>query len=298
MQGGTLTLRIVEGYIGEIRVDAETEDRRQLVLRFGDKVLSERPLRTSTLQRYLLTLRDVPGLTATGRIAAFNINNGAAVLAIAADLRPFSTTASLDHRAKLEGLPVQLFVGGSLNNLFGWGDQLSVVTLATNDPSENHFLQGTYSAMIGARGARVFASASIARLHADEAVPGLTLVSSSTRFSTNFSYPLIRTARRSLSAVVGTYFASSDHEFSGIRLLEDELLAVTAEGQYFQQIGQEWSTNAVLRLTQGLDLFGLGDGDLPHTRSGAPQDFTKLRATGSLTFRPTQRLSFILSGDA
>ncbi len=298
VQDGTLTVRIVEGYVGEIRIEAETEDRRQLVLRFGETVLAERPLRTSTLQRFLLTLRDVPGRTTTSRIAAFNINNGAAVLAISADLRPISMTVSLDHRAKLEGLPFQLFVGGSANNLFGWGDQLSLITLATNDPSENRFLQGTYSAMIGTRGARIITSASIARLHADEAVPGFILVSSSRRLSTNFLYPIIRTARQSLSAGIGTYYASSDHEFSGVRLLDDELLAVTAEGQYARQIGADWSTNVLLRLTQGLDLFGVGEGELPHTRPGTTQDFTKLRATGSLTYRPTQRLSFILSGDA
>ena len=298
VQDGTLTVRIVEGYIGEIRVDAETEDRRQLVLRFGNTVLSERPLRTSTLQRYLLTLRDVPGLTVGSRIAAFNVNSGAAVLAISADLRPFSMSSSVDHRARLEGLPFQLFVGGTLNNPFGWGDQLSLITLATNDPGENHFLQGNYAAMIGSRGARILASASIARLHADEVVPGVTLVSSSRRYGANFSYPLIRTVQQSLNAVVGAYYTSSDHEFSGIRLLEDELLAAVAEAQYFRRLGEQWAASAALRLTQGLDLFGIGETELPHTRPGTTQDFTKLRATGSLSYRATERLSFVLSSEA
>lgn len=298
VQDGTLTLRIVEGYIGEIRVEAETEDRRQLVLRFGDEVLSERPLRTSTLQRYLLTLRDVPGLTIGSRIAAFNVNSGAAVLAISADLRPFSTSATVDHRARLEGLPFQLFIGGTLNNPLGWGDQFSLITLATGDPSENHFLQGSYSAMVGSSGARILASASIARLHADEAVPGFTLVSSSRRYAANFSYPLIRTVQQSLNAVVGAYYTSSDHEYSGVRLLEDELLAAVIEAQYFRRLGEQWAANAALRLTQGLDLFGIGETELPHTRPNTTPDFTKLRATASLTYRATERLSFILSSDA
>jgi hemolysin activation/secretion protein len=298
VQDGALTVRVVEGYIGEIRIEAETEARRQLVLRFGDDVLTERPLRTSTLQRYLLTLRDVPGLTAGSKIVSFDVNSGAAVLAISADLRPFSASTSIDHRAKTEGLPFQLFVGATLNNPLGSGDQFSLITLATDDPSENNFLQGSYTAMIGDSGARVLASASTARLHADEAVPGFTLVSSSRRYAANFSYPLIRSVQESLNAVVGTYYASSDHEYSGVRLLEDELLAAVVEAQYSRRLGEDWATNVVLRLTQGLDLFGIGETQLPHTRAGTTTDFTKLRATASLSFRATERLSFILTSDA
>lgn len=298
VQGGVLTVRVVEGYVGEIKVEAETEDRRQLVLRFGDEVLAERPLTARTLQRYLLTLRDIPGLTVGSRIAAFDANTGAATLAISADLQPFSAQSSFDHRARLEGLPFQLFVGGSGNNLFGWGDQLTLVTLATDDINENHLLQGSYSAMVGSRGARILVNGSLARFHADEAVPGIVLISSSQRMATNFSYPLILTPRRTLSAAFGGYYAQSEHEFSGVTLLEDEILALVAEAQYFQRIGEDWYTNVLLRLTQGLDLFGVGDGPLAHTRPGAPQDFTKLRATASMTYRATERLSLIFSADA
>ena len=298
VQGGTLTLRIVEGYVGQVRVDAENEERRQLVLRFADELLAEKPLTTETLQRYLLTLRDIPGMTVTSRVAAFNINTGAAVLAVNADLQPFSASVSFDHRARLEGLPFQLFVGGSGNNIFGLGDQLTLITLATDNPDENHFLQGSYSAMVGGRGARIATSASIARFHADEAVPGFILISSSTRFNGSFSYPILRTGRQTLSAVFSGYYAHSDHAFNGVRLLEDQIVAVTAEGQYFRRIGEDWFANVALRLTQGLDLFGVGDGELANTRPSAPQDFTKLRATTSVTFRATERLSFILGGEA
>ena len=60
---GELRFTVVEGYIADVKLQGDIGPAGTQVLRFLNRLLEERPIRISTLERYLLLATDVPGVT-------------------------------------------------------------------------------------------------------------------------------------------------------------------------------------------------------------------------------------------
>jgi hemolysin activation/secretion protein len=153
-KGGTLIVRIVEGYIGEIRIKADDEAVRRMVEDFSRRIVAENPLRQETLERYLLLISDIPGVTLDGRLQSMDIYSGAATLALDVTSEKFSASTAVDNRANLDSAPFQAYLTGFLNNIFGYGDQFSLTVLATPEIEQQQYVRAAFSSFIGTDGLR------------------------------------------------------------------------------------------------------------------------------------------------
>jgi hemolysin activation/secretion protein len=66
--GGALRLDVTEGYIAHVDLAGTTAGDVGLITRYAEHLTAERPLRRSTLQRYLSLMRDIPGLTVDAKL--------------------------------------------------------------------------------------------------------------------------------------------------------------------------------------------------------------------------------------
>jgi hemolysin activation/secretion protein len=62
-----------------------------------DKIKSELPARTKTIERCLLLANDIPGLTFSSTLRAGENSNGGIVLVVALTEKPFDFDARLDN---------------------------------------------------------------------------------------------------------------------------------------------------------------------------------------------------------
>ena len=68
IENGVVTLNVVEGYVATVSIYGDIDDVKETLAAFGDKIKSSKPLRNRDLERYLLLMNDVPGITATATL--------------------------------------------------------------------------------------------------------------------------------------------------------------------------------------------------------------------------------------
>lgn len=298
LQGGTLIIRVVEGFVGEIQINAADPAVRRMVEGYSRRIVAEKPLRAATLERYLLLISDIPGVRLGGQLQSMNVYTGAATLALTIESDKVTVTTAVDNRANLDNAPFQAYLTGSLNNIFGFGDEISITGLATPEIETQQYFRGAFSTLIGTDGLRASVGAAYASSESPDMPPGIELVSTSKQVDFLLSYPLIRATRETLSAFFGAYFTNAENEINGFTFSKDAIRAAHIGGSYATQIGESLSVGSHLRVTQGFSLWDAGPDNMLHSRLGATENFFKVQSGANLNYAATERLllSFRMEG--
>ena len=290
IQGGTLIIRVVEGYVGEIQITAADPAVRRMVEGFSRRIVAEMPLRKETLERYLLLISDIPGVTLGGQLQSMDVYSGAATLALTVESDKFTASTAVDNRANLDDSPFQAYLTGYINNIFGYGDQFSVTALATPEIDTQQYFRGAYSTFIGTDGLRASGGVAYASSEQPDLPPGIELVSTSTQVDFLLSYPVIRATKETLTTFAGVYFTDAENELNGITFSKDAIRAAHFGATYATQIGQRTSLGSHLRVTQGFSIWNGGPDNTLHSRLGATPNFFKVQSGATLNYAATERL--------
>lgn len=290
MQGSTLIIRVVEGYIGKITIETDSESARASIETFSRRISEERPLKAATLERYLLLISDIPGVKIGGQLTGMNIYTGAATMALKAEHDRYTLDTALDNRANLGSTPFQTYLTGALNDILGYGEQLALTVLATPQFDTHQYFRLAYSMLVGSDGMRLTFGGSFAKSQAEDLPPAFELDSTSSEIDAALSYPFIRSVRENLVGTTGVYAIEAHNDLNGIRFSEDAIRAAFADTTYNKRFGARVSFGSSLRLTQGLGILGGGPDNHVHSRAGASPWFFKAHANANLAYAITDRL--------
>jgi hemolysin activation/secretion protein len=282
IQDGVVVLRVVEGYIGEVKLDSPLADNR-IVKQWLDRLKSYRPIKADQIESVLLHLNDLPGVN------------------LHAVLEPMQTVQNTEGavRLVLEPRP-EPFVTGSIsfdNNgsrFLGPYEaqfQAQVVTLPTQKTTFTGFSFLPWDEMkYGGlkHELPVFAGAT-AELYGSStnAVPGYTLKpedikSVSTIVGAAFDYSIIRQRQENLSGRIAFERQDTDSDILGTPLTRDAIRALRLGFTY--QLADLWNGQNGLNgtLSHGLNIFGASQpGQENLSRAGATPDFTKFNIDAS-----------------
>lgn len=93
LKKGVVQLDVLEGSIDEIKYQGDTtKDRIGLLENYIAKIRETKPVRIDKIERYLLLINDLPGITAHGSLAPSHKQPGAADLVIEITSQSFSGT--------------------------------------------------------------------------------------------------------------------------------------------------------------------------------------------------------------
>lgn len=276
---GVVRLRVIEGYVSGIHGAEAADIRLQRYLR---PVTSERPLRTATLQRALLNMAALPGISLRPQLRAVDPAAGAHALVLNAEQRSFDGTATIDNRGSD-------FVGPweGVLSLRGYdtlgADELLQLRLAVARETEELRYGEVHGALpVGDDGMQIHGRASrlLARPGGD--LESLDVRSRANRYSVGLSYPLRRTVPRAdlLDVSLGAY--RSRTAVGADRVLQDDL--------YTLQLGLRQTfrhPGSAVSYSNTTATFGLDWGDSQTRDNGAVgqqgtgnADFSKLRWRG------------------
>jgi hemolysin activation/secretion protein len=298
MKGGTLTVKVVEGYVAAIHVTADDAATKALVAQYADVLLTEKPLTRRTLERVILLLQDLPGVTLGSRFSHMDPQTGAAELELQANLRAVTVGVSLDNRSGFGNLPVQPYAVATLNNVLGIGDQFILTALLTTNPSDYGFYSLQSSAPLGGDGLRVGLDASYAQALDDVSLRPFAVKARNTQLAARARYPLIRATDETLNLQGRLYYTNARYSLafgnlSGV-IAHDGVVAGELSAEYGRGFSPDFGIGAGVRLVQGL----AGTATEPHTRLKTIPGFTKLRAEARATWRPMADVTLKLSAMA
>lgn len=270
LAGGVLVLRVVEGYIADVRVEGETAARETL-LALGEKIKASRPLRAGDLERYLLIANDLAGVRLRSVLVPSQAAGAADLVLIAAEKR-VEGFASLDNYGSKYLGPIQLSGGLAVNRLFG-DDQLRLTGAAAGD-SEMGYAELAYSRFLGSEGLKLGASASQTRTRPGDILEPFEVRGRADVALLSLEYPFLRTRNASLLGRSVLDYRDIDTDILGTRIIEDRIRAL--------RLGLTWlgldrlNGSNVLDVELGLGLGGTGPGDLLKSRAGADGEFRKI----------------------
>jgi hemolysin activation/secretion protein len=281
IRDGRVRIVVVEGYIRRYSFSAEPPISAKPIGGYAERILAERPLTARTLERYLLLMNDLPGVTARVTLLPSDAA-GASDMVIEAGEKKVDAYLTLDNRGTRFLGPAEGQAGVRLNALFGLGAALGLRGLVTAPPSELRLGELNGEIPIGSDGWR--AGFRVAR---SDTRPGSTLRpldvdGASTSVTADLTYPLRRSREGSLS-ITGraTWREAQTRSFQTV-ISEDDLRVLGLAANW--DVTDSWRgvTLAYGEIAQGLEALGASrSGSASLSRAAGRPDFTKF--SGGLT---------------
>lgn len=276
---GVVRLQVVEGHVARTQLAGASAGPREQLEQHLAVIRASRPLSAGVLERELLLMNDLPGVSARATIAPSQ-TPAASDLTVDIAERRAAFSAGVNNRGSRSLGPWRADLSADWHQLLAGYDRLSLRLIRTLADDELTFASLGYERVLGASGARV----GLALSHA-EAEPGRTqnvnLPTRSRSATLHASWPWLRSRAESLTlrASLGVLRSQTDLAAGGgaIGVSEDRISAA--------RLGASWSLVDRFRglsvidveLSHGLDAFDASSaGDPALSIAGGRPDFTKL----------------------
>jgi hemolysin activation/secretion protein len=284
IDNGRVRLEVIEGYIDGLTIEGDLSDSEySRIENMAVKIVESPPLNIQELERYLLLMNDLSGMTIRSVLSPSETQPGAADITLFVEKDSAEFLTQLDNRGSRYLGQVQLSAAARFNSLFGRGEALDmqVVTAPDGHPSrELDYIGLNYTETINSEGTRLNIGANYT-----ETEPGYTLSDFDVEgrakgFHIGLTHPVIRSRSQNLF-IFGRFDALNVTRSDNFTVgkTEDRIRAVRLGGTY-QFTDRLIGINTIeMTLSQGLDILNARESDSDNlTRARGRHDFTKFEA--------------------
>ena len=279
--GGLLTVRVVEGYVARVSFEG-LESQADLLAEYARNMTAVRPTTLAALERNLLLVNDLPGITVRASALQKIDDDGAYQINVSLDYDAVDGVAYLDNRGTPSVGRLQSWLSGATNSVLGWGErvQLGFFTVP-NQPRELLYGELRYQQPVGADGTVVGATIAGSRTDPGGDLAALNSEGHSVRVTLRASHPILLVRSRRLTAT-GTFdYLDIGEDRLGRTNLQDSLRVFRAGLDYLQDDSWNGTTQLAVEVSQGADILGASDRGRP-TLSRADGDGTFTKATAQV----------------
>ncbi len=278
IQSGVVRLQVVEGSIDQVTVEGDTKGSAR-IQELADNLKHEKPLTARGLERQLLLINDLPGVTARSVISPSATQTGRADIRIIVERDPIEYLIGADNYGSRYLGPVQLTGAVQVNNPAGLNDKINLQTVVVPEDDELYYGYAAWTVPLNSYGTNLTLDLS----HADTE-PGYDLEmfdfeGYSTTYGAQVDHSFIRTRNENLSGRVRFDWrratTRSDLGFS----TEDEIRSLRLGGRYEMLstlLGVSINTFDI-QASKGLGVFGASDeNDSTLSRADGDPQYTKI----------------------
>ncbi len=294
---GILRLRIIEGFVEEVRFTGEKPGRAGLFDLWSGRITGSRPLKLSTLERNLLLMSDIPGLEVVPSVKEKDVERGAYTLEITLKHSSIGGFANLNNRGTTTVGPTQLYAGVSLNSVLGILEhtRLAVFTVPQT-PEEIRYFEIQQDHILNSHGTQVGVLAS--RSSVDIGLAGTAGKENSlgTRVLITLSHPWIRSRETNLYTTLK--FDSFDSDKNSSTSVFDDKIRSVRIGARFNAADDLGGVNWLsAEFSRGIEILHASDKDsaLLSRTAGRP-DYIKATLNVTRVQKLHERLHLQVSG--
>jgi hemolysin activation/secretion protein len=278
IQGGEVRIQVIEGGIADVELKGEGAEQfgvRSLL----DPVLAEHPSRLATLERQLLLINGLPGVSITdSAIEEIGGPTGRFRLVLSLKTWHVYTSVGLDNLGSSSVGPWQTHATGAFNSYLLPGDTLGLnLSTTPNDVRELGFGRLFYDAPVGTDGLRLGGSAlySEVRPGDDRRLVNDTTVTEAVELHGSFA--AIQSQRSSLTLTVAAGLSNvSERDVFG-PVYDDHIRTIGLTSDYRWLDGFGGNNDLTVSYRQGLDILGASHfGDDSLSRFDASPGFSVL----------------------
>jgi len=287
--GMALRIRVVEGFISDVKIEGDIGPAGVLAYRYLQKLTAIRPVNISDVERALLLVQGIPGVSARAVLRPGAAEIGAVELVAQVGRKAFGGVADFDNRGSDFAGPAELLATVYANSFTSLGDLTQLTIFNTPFNEEQLFGQLSSSIFVGSDGLKIggYFGSGITK-------PGGFLLATGylgrlTVGGINASYPIIRTRPLSLYSNLAFDLSRATIDTlgaGGVRTRQSttNLRVLRAGGALdFQDdtlgLGEVGANSFSFTLHKGIDGLGASRNDAPlPARTGNIIDFLKYTA--------------------
>lgn len=275
---GIAKIRLIEGYINKVVFEGKHVDS-YLISSYAQKIQDSKPLNAKTLERYLLLMEDLPGVSARAVIRPAANAPGASDVVITIDEKHVDGSATIDNRGTRFMGPVQAGLTVSANDAFGIYDRTQFHGAETAELNELHYGQIVHEEQLDSEGTKLALSGGYTMTHPDYILADAELEGRDALVSAQISHPFIRSRQDNLYGNIQFDVHDTTIESLGSQLYDDHLRIARAGGSYDFVDALSAVNKFDMEFSQGLN-WGASEAD-SHSRAAGRTDFFKSNADAS-----------------
>lgn len=276
---GIITIKVVEGYIGEVEVKDEAE-HPSIIQQYINKLTAKKPIKADELESFLLRLNDLPGFAFTSVLSPMESKTeGAVKLTLFHSEKPGSFSFSFDNYSSRFLGPNEASASYS-TSLFAM-HQTSFYGLSSLPSERLNYFSLNHGMMVAPDLLLDFAGS------LTNAAPAYTLEpfdveSSSAYLSASLSWQWIRQRQMNLAFKLMLDGRNTNSDLLNAAFTRDRIRALRFNTSYDGVDSWDGYTAASATFSRGLKLFGASrEGEIYLSRAEAKPDFTKLELSFS-----------------
>ncbi len=276
---GVYRIQVIEGYVTNVVIEGDIGNSRGLVERYMSRIPESRPVNIAEIERYLLLMNDLPGISGTGVLRPSGADVGAAELVVTAQRKRYDGFALVDNRGSEFTGEEGAALGFSANSFTSFGEQTELVLFSALDDEEQRVGQITYEQQIGSDGLKIRGLASYGESEPGGTLEPLDVEQDTLQFIVGVEYPYIRSRRFNVSFSGGFDWVDQESDIlNGATTVADDSLRVLFAGATVDYRDSYGGANfAEFGIRQGLPIFDASDeGDANLSRVEGDGTFTSL----------------------
>ena len=273
---GRFQVQVIEGFVSEVEVQGRPRRAERLIRTYLNRLVDIRPINARDIERALLLINDIPGVTARGFLRPAGAQVGSAQLVVDVTSSRFDGFGLVDNYGSRFSGPFGAAVGAQINGLTPFGDQTEVIFFSTVDAQEQRTAQITYRQQVW-RDLTGFVRATYSDAEPQFTLADLDVQTRSIAVRAGLRYPVVRSRRTDLFVEGGIEITEAESDVLGAPFTDDSLRVIYAAADAGYDDGLGGANAARLEVRRGLDLFGATDADsLLVSRIGASGAFTSV----------------------
>jgi hemolysin activation/secretion protein len=221
---GVVKIRIVEGFVNDVRLEGDVGKDPTLLQKYAAKIKASKPLNSKDLERYLLLMEDLPGVSARAVLRPAEKVVGASDVIVTITRKKVEGAVTLDNRGSRFLGPIQGGLTVAYNNLFDMNEQTQLRLLnSVFQPAELQFGELRHEEQVGSEGTKFIASGSYARTRPGASLDILNIDGWSATGTAGFVHPLYRSRQNNWFLSSDFTWRDSDVQITDVTLYRDEI---------------------------------------------------------------------------
>lgn len=280
IDGGTVRMRVVEGFVDKVTVEGGMGVDTAFLQGYAKKINASKPLNSKTLERYILLINDLPGMSGRAVLSPSPNVVGASDVTIFVERKPYDAFFQIDNRGSRFLGPLQVNAGGRLNNMFGLYEGLSFQFVTAPDgwpDRELDFGSIAWSQPVNHEGTRVSVGYSITSTEPGYTLTPFDIEGLARSANIEVMHPFIRSRQQNLYGTLRfNYIDTERNDNLGLGKTEDRLRVLRLAGTYQFTDGFLGLNTLNAELSKGLDILNMKEKDsLNATRARGEPEFFK-----------------------
>ncbi|MDG1287725.1 MAG: ShlB/FhaC/HecB family hemolysin secretion/activation protein [Rickettsiales bacterium] len=270
---GVVKIKLIEGYINDVTFTGDIS-KGSLAEEYADKLRSK-ALNVNDLERYLLLMDDLSGMTARATLSAAPSGVGGSDMAVSLTQKTYSFRANVNNRGSRYLGPAQGDLSVQSHNLIGQHETIGIRTIQTLNLDELAYYEASYSQPVGSEGTVVRGLINYTDTEPGNALAPLRLQGDSVTARLDATHPFIRSRRENLLGTIAFTYRNAKSDTFGLSIFEDRVRTLSGRLAYDFLDNLKGINQLAAGVTHGVDIFGANDANDLISRANADSSFTK-----------------------